>query len=225
MNSFKPREPQARTALREPVQRAIIILAAALLTLIPSARAMAIEEPFHETILTEGKFELRKYASYLVAETLVEGEFETVGNEAFRRLAGYIGGKNKATQKIAMTAPVSQESMPEKIAMTAPVSQVAEGGRWKIAFMMPSNYTLESLPIPDDQRVKLREEQEKTVAVVRYSGSWGKKRYQDHESKLLEWISGKGWEVAGAPIWARYNPPFMPWFLRRNEILVPVEVQ
>jgi hypothetical protein len=201
----------------------IIIMAVSIISM--GTQAMAIEEPLHQVMTTEGSFELRKYSSYIVAETYVEGDFEAVGSEGFRRLADYIGGKNRKKESISMTAPVSQKPASEKIAMTAPVSQARENGRWRITFMMPSTYTMETLPTPDDDRITLREEQEKAVAVVRYSGTWGKKRYMDHETKLLDWISTKGWEIIGVPIWARYNPPFMPWFMRRNEILIPVQIQ
>jgi hypothetical protein len=160
-----------------------------------------------------------------VAETYVEGDFEAVGSEGFRRLADYIGGKNRKKESISMTAPVSQKPVSEKIAMTAPVSQAQENGQWRIAFMMPSAYTMATLPIPEDDRIALKEEKEKTVAVIRYSGTWRKKRYVDHETKLMDWISKKGWKIIGAPVWARYNPPFMPWFMRRNEILIPVQTQ
>jgi len=200
-----------------------IFIAASLISMGP--RAMAIEEPSYSVLATEGNFELRRYSSYIVAETTVEGNFEAVGNEAFRRLAGYIGGKNRKKESISMTAPVSQKPASEKIAMTAPVSQRGKNGQWRITFMMPSAYTLETLPIPDDDRVVLREEKEKAVAVILYSGTWRKKRYEDHEKKLMEWISKKGWKMVGAPAWARYNPPFMPWFMRRNEILIPVKSQ
>ena len=186
---------------------------------------MAIEEPAYNVLVSEGNFELRRYAAYIVAETTVEGDFEAVGNEGFRRLVGYIGGKNRKKESISMTAPVSQKPASEKIAMTAPVSQTGENGRWRITFTMPSAYTLDTLPTPDDDRVLLREEKEKTVAVIRYSGTWRKKRYADHAQKLMDWISTMGWTVDGAPIWARYNPPFTPWFMRRNEILIPVESQ
>jgi hypothetical protein len=155
----------------------------------------------------------------------VEGDFEAVGSIGFRRLADYIGGKNRKKESISMTAPVSQKPASEKIALTAPVSQKRENGRWRITFMMPSSYTIETLPTPDDERIVFREEKEKTAAVIRYSGTWGKKRYKDHEKKLMDWISTMGWTVDGAPVWARYNPPFTPWFMRRNEILIPVESQ
>jgi hypothetical protein len=172
--------------------------------------AMAIEEPSYSVMETEGNFELRKYSSYIMAETYVEGDFEAVGSEGFRRLADYIGGKNQKKESISMTAPVSQER---------------ENGRWRIAFMMPSAYPMDTLPIPNDERIALREEKEKTVAVIRYSGTWGKKRYEKHATRLMDWIDTKGWNMTGAPVWARYNPPFMPWFMRRNEILIPVQSQ
>jgi len=200
-----------------------ILMAASIISMGP--QAMAIEKPSYSVITTEGNFELRKYSAYIVAETYVEGDFEAVGSEGFRRLADYIGGKNRKKASISMTAPVSQKPASEKIAMTAPVSQAQENGRWRIAFMMPSAYTMEALPIPDDDRIALKKEKEKTVAVLRYSGTWGKKRYMDHENKLMDWISTKGWEIIGAPVWARYDPPFMPWFMRRNEILIPVQIQ
>ena len=187
--------------------------------------AMAIEEPSYSVLETEGNFELRKYSSFIVAETYVEGDFETVGSEGFRRLAAYIGGKNQKNESISMTAPVSQKPVSEKIAMTAPVSQARENDQWRIAFIMPSAYTIDTLPIPDDERIALREENEKTVAVIRYSGTWGKKLYDKHATKLMKWISSKDWKILGTAVWARYNPPFMPWFMRRNEILIPVQIQ
>jgi len=198
-------------------------MAASIISMGPPV--MAIEKPSYNVLATEGNFELRKYSSYIVAETYVEGDFEAVGSEGFRRLADYIGGKNRKKESISMTAPVSQKPASEKIAMTAPVSQARENGRWRIAFMIPSDYTMQTLPTPDDDRIALREEKEKTVAVIRYSGAWGKKRYENHETKLMDWISTKGWIMAIAPVWARYNPPFMPWVIRRNEILIPVQSQ
>ena len=200
-----------------------ILLAASIISMTP--RAMAIEKPSYGVMASEDNFELRNYSAYIVAETYVEGDFETVGSEGFRRLADYIDGKNKKKESISMTAPVQQKPSSEKIAMTAPVSQAQESGRWRIAFMMPSAYTMETLPVPDDDRIALRKESEKTVAVIRYSGSWGKKRYMDHERKLLDWITQKGWKRIGEPVWARYDPPFMPWFMRRNEIMIPVQVE
>lgn len=186
--------------------------------------AMAIEEAPYTVMEKSGDFELRKYPATIVAETYVEGDFEDVGSEGFRRLATYIGGKNTKKSSIAMTAPVSQEAGSEKIAMTAPVSQEQEGHRWRVAFVMPSSYTMDTLPRPDDDRITLTEKPPRVMAAIRYSGTWGQKRYNEHQAQLIGWIDGNGWEMAGEPVWARYNPPFMPWFLRRNEILIPVQI-
>jgi len=186
---------------------------------------MAIEEAPYTVMERIGNFELRKYPSYIVAETYVEGTFEDVGNEGFRRLAAYIGGKNKTDTSIAMTAPVNQEAGSEKIAMTAPVGQEQSGNNWRITFMMPAKYSLDTLPRPADDRITLKKEAPRTMAAIRYSGTWGQKRYNAHEEKLIAWIHENGWKQVGNPVWARYNPPFMPWFLRRNEILISVEME
>jgi hypothetical protein len=122
-----------------------------------------------------------------------------------------------------MTAPVSQQRDGEKIAMTAPVGQEAVGERWAVTFMMPANYTLETLPVPTDEKVRLRAIPSRRMAAVRYSGTWSRQRYERNLARLREWLKVQGLAAAGDPVWARYNPPFTPWFLRRNEILVPLE--
>jgi hypothetical protein len=169
-----------------------------------------------------GDFELRQYQPYIVAETLVEGDFGEVGNVGFRRLFDYIQGNNRKKTKIPMTAPVTQEAQSEKIPMTAPVGQEKAGDNWRISFVMPASYTLETLPEPLDPRIKLTKIPGRLMAVHQYSGTWSQKRYEAKERQLREFIQGKGLQVVGAPVWARYNPPFMPWFLRRNEVMIPV---
>ena len=185
--------------------------------------AMALEKPEYKVTQREGRFELRRYEPFIVAETFVEGEFDAVGNEGFRRLAAYINGKNRRRTSISMTAPVTQESESEKISMTAPVGQKKSDGKWRITFMMPSAYTLETLPEPLDDRITLRTDPGGLMAAVRYSGTWSRQRYEDRKALLLDWIRLQGLRVTGEPVWARYDPPFMPWFLRRNEVLIPVE--
>jgi hypothetical protein len=145
-----------------------------------------------------------------------------VGNEGFRRLVEYIGGANRTQARISMTAPVVQEPASEEIAMTAPVAQEKVGDRYRITFLMPSKYTLETLPQPTDTRIQLRAEPMRRVAAIRYSGFWSRSRYDDHERRLREWIGQRGLEPVSEPVWARYDPPFMPWFLRRNEVLIEV---
>ena len=191
--------------------------------LLPGSFVMATEEAKYEVVESEGDFELRQYAPQIVAETIVEGDFDEVGNEGFRILVAYIKGDNRASQSISMTAPVSQEALSEKIPMTAPVTQERKGEKWRITFLMPSTYTLETLPEPLDERVKLRETPARLMAALRYSGTWSRQRYEEKEALLMEMIKERGLTQIGVPVWARYDPPFMPWFLRRNEVLIPVQ--
>lgn len=187
--------------------------------------ALAIETPKHEVLSTHPDFEVRQYPGYLVAETEVAGERDEVGTEAFRRLSGYIFGGNRSRQKLAMTAPVAQaEARGEKLAMTAPVTQAEAGPRrWVVQFLMPSGFTLETLPEPDDARVRLRAVEPRRFAVLRYSGTWSAANYQEHLAALEAAMAREGLEARGPPVWARYDPPFLPWFLRRNEILIPLD--
>lgn len=183
---------------------------------------MAIEKPSYEVLESDGQLELRRYEPYIVAETVVDAEFERAGNEGFRRLADYIFGNNRTQQKLAMTAPVSQTTS-EKIAMTAPVSMHRQGKLYRITFMMPSKYTLETLPEPVNPEVHLREIPGGLVAAIRYRGTWSQQRYKAHRTELESWIEAHGWSATGEPVFARYDPPFKPWFLRRNEILIPLD--
>jgi len=185
--------------------------------------AVAIEEASYTVIEQNGAFELRQYSPHIVAETTVEGAFGQVGSEGFRRLADYINGENRTKQSIAMTAPVSQEAQSEKIAMTAPVGQEKSGDRWRITFVMPSTYALDTLPEPIDSRIEIKQEPARLMAAVRYSGTWSLKGYEENKARLLAWIEERGFRQIAEPVWARYNPPFMPWFLRRNEILITVD--
>lgn len=121
-----------------------------------------------------------------------------------------------------MTAPVAQEAEGEKIAMTSPVGQQQIDGAWAVSFMMPATLSLATLPAPKDPQVTLRQVPARQMAAVRYSGFWSERAYTRNKAELDAWISKNGWRVVGEPVWARYNPPFMPWFLRRNEVLVPI---
>ena len=192
-------------------------------TLLVAKSALAIEKAKYTVVEKEDDFEIRQYDSQIVAETFVEGDLEEVGNEGFRRLYAYISGENTKKQSISMTAPVGQEVKSEKIAMTAPVKQEKKGNQWRITFLMPAEYTLETLPEPEDARVKLAQEPGRMMAAVKYSGTWSKKGYEENRALLEEYIQKRGLTKAGDPVWARYDPPFMPWFLRRNEVLIPVE--
>lgn len=197
------------------------ILAAAFI-IIGATNSMAIEEAPYKVLKSSEKFELREYAPHILAETIVDGDREGAGNKAFRRLFRYISGDNRSQARVPMTAPVSQEKAGEKISMTAPVVQQSDGDRWAVSFMMPASYTLETLPTPDDPLITLRRIPERRMAAVRYSGRWSESNYRDNLKELEEWIRAQGLTTSGKPVWARYDPPWTLWFLRRNEILIPV---
>ncbi len=186
------------------------------------------EEQRYDVVGSYPGFELRCYAAHLVAEITVDGSFEDAGNRAFLPLAGYIGGRNRFRIKVAMTAPVIQEparpGSSERIAMTAPVLQQpgAESGQYAVGFVMPSKYTERTLPEPADPRIRIRAVPEQYAAARRFSGRWGQRGYQAQEDQLLRSIEAAGFEVAGPVRFARYNPPWTPWFLRRNEVVAPV---
>lgn len=196
----------------------------ALSCLIYAGTSMAIEEAEYTVLLQDGDFEVREYAAHIIAETVVDSEFEEAGSDAFRRLFRYISGNNQAHQEIAMTAPVGQQPAGQEIAMTAPVGQTQTPDGWAISFMMPASFTMDTLPKPKDPRVVLRKVAPRTMAAIRYSGFWSSSRYETHKAKLDAWLAQKGYTVVGAPLWARYDAPFMPWFLRRNEVLIPIAV-
>lgn len=204
------------------MKRTRLFIAVTLLILTGAMTAMATEEAPYKVLKTDDIYELREYAPQVLAETIVDGDLEGAGNKAFRRLFRYISGDNKSRNKIAMTAPVSQEQKGEKISMTAPVSQQRVQEKWAVSFMMPASYTLETLPIPDDPGISLRQVPARRIAAVRYAGLWSEKNYQLNKGKLEAWIRENRFTVAGEPVWARYNAPFTPWFMRRNEILIPV---
>ena len=199
---------------------AVLILVAALALGVFGGETVAYDSPRYRVVMTLGDIEIREYEPYLVAETLVDGNLESAGNQGFRILAKYIFGDNRGGRKISMTAPVSQEKAKgTKIAMTAPVTQEKAGDQYTVQFMMPSEYSLASLPEPNDPRIHIREVPARSFAAVRYSGTWSKRNYQKNLDLLLSTLRQSGYEPHGEPIWARYDAPFKPWFLRRNEIL------
>ena len=186
---------------------------------------MAIEEPEYRVVKEYEDFELRRYAAFLIAATEVQGEFDAAGNRGFRILFDYISGNNEQAEAIAMTAPVGQRAKGEKIAMTAPVSQVKADGSpdlYSISFVVPGEYTLETVPRPRDPRVRIQQVPSRLVAVRRYSGRWRIANYRENESFLLQAVANAGLQTVGEPEYARYNSPFKPWFMRRNEVMIEV---
>jgi hypothetical protein len=191
-----------------------------------SSLAMAIDEPSYEVLNQESPFEVRQYSPILIAEVLVDGSMDEASNKGFRMIADFIFGNNigvdQRSNKIAMTAPVTLE--PQKIAMTAPVTvEKADASQWRVQFVMPKEYTLETLPKPNNKNVNIREVTGKRYAVIRYSGSNSSDKFEKRTQELMQWIEAKHFKVIGTPQLARYNPPWTlpPW--RRNEVLIEIE--
>ena len=189
--------------------------------------SLAYEEAMYKTIQTYDDFELRQYEPIIVAEVTVKGEFGDVGSSSFRILFDYISGNNAPQEALAMTSPVSQQPVNgQKIDMTTPVLQSPMGesvGKYKFSFVMPSGYTLETIPIPVDNRIVIRELPAKTIAVRTYSGSWSESNYRKNEARLMQSLIAQGFKPIDEPVYARYNSPFSLWFMRRNESMVEVE--
>lgn len=186
---------------------------------------MAYEEPEFEVIHRTDSFEVRRYRPFVIAEVKIDDEFKAAGSRAFNTLFQYISGANRGTTKIEMTTPVRQSPVQgEKIEMTAPVLQrsATDAEAYLVSFVLPSQYDASTAPEPDDPEVQIRQVPERVMAVKRYSGFWSESNYLKHEAELLDAIKAAGYETVGRPEWARYNPPFMPWFLRRNEVMVEV---
>jgi len=211
--------------------------------------AMATEEPPFEILSRHDAIELRRYPAFIVAETFVEGDMDAASGKGFRAIADYIFGNNvavgsapdKGSEKIAMTAPVTMEPVKaasQKIAMTAPVTlePVPDGGlasptpqslqgarRWRVHFVMPSAYTLKTLPKPNNPAVQLREMPAKTWAVLSYSGLNTEAKVQQRTDELVEWLAGQKITSVGNPQLARYNPPWTLPMFRRNEIMLEIQ--
>ena len=202
---------------------------------------MAVEEPKFEVTAQDGNREVRRYAPVIVAETFVEGDMDAATRKGFKLIADYIFGNNqlagtaadKASAKIAMTAPVTAEPVAAsgKIAMTAPVtvepvaaaSSMASATQWRIHFVMPSQYSMQTLPKPNNEAVKLRAMPARTFAVLSYSGFNTDSRVQEKTDDLAFWMKSKNLEAVGAPQLARYDPPWTLPMWRRNEIQMEIK--
>ena len=182
-----------------------------------------VEQARYKVLSRDGKFEIRQYADALVAETVVNADYREAQNIAFRRLAGYIFGKNKRREQIPMTAPVIQERASERIAMTAPVLQEKSEHGWRMTFVLPARYTLQTLPEPLDPDVVIRQQSGRRIAVLRYSGSLSEAAMNARAQELARWLVQKGLKAVSEPRLAGYDPPWTLPFLRRNEIHVDIE--
>lgn len=178
-----------------------------ILALLIGHYAMAIEEPTFEVLAETEVYEVRRYDDYIVAEVDVDGR--SADNQGFRTLAAYIFGKNESGEKMQMTAPVESRDAEKSHEIT-------------YAFVMQSKYTLETLPAPNNERIRLREKPSRIVAVQRFSGRWSEENVKSHEQQLLKALADDGIRRTGDVELARYDPPFKPWFMRRNEVMVPI---
>ncbi|MBX9731633.1 MAG: heme-binding protein [Sphingomonas sp.] len=184
---------------------------------------MATEEPSFTVSLAKGDCEVRDYPALVVAEVSVAGDRKEAASTGFRLLAGYIFGGNTTKQKIAMTAPVVQAAAGgEKIAMTAPVLQSGGNGNWVVRFIMPRGSTLETLPVPSNPKVQLQAVEPARMAVVRFAGLVRQSAIATNTEILLGFIKAQHLHPIGAPSLAQYDPPWTLWFLRRNELMIPI---
>ncbi len=205
-----------------------LLLSGLLLT---SGGAMATEEPSYTVLAQMDNFELRHYDKQLVAQTWVSGDQDSASREGFKVLADYIFGNNTApsggSSKISMTAPVTMQSEnkkgadeSQKIAMTAPVSMQQDDGKWRVQFTMPSNYTMQTLPKPNNPNITITELPAQTYGVIKFSGLAGSNKVAEKTAQLQSWMQTQNLRIAGEPELARYNPPWTLPFLRRNEVMI-----
>ena len=216
--------------VKSGLQRCAALLISLIFT---SQTAMAIEEPSFKVIAKSGTFELRQYAPMLVAETLVDGDMDDASSTGFRKIADYIFGNNQvqagtSSTKIAMTAPVTMEPQSQKIAMTAPVALIpaenmAASQQWRVHFVMPSQYTMNTIPKPKNPDVKLREIPGKVFAVHSFTGFNTQSRVQAKTDELSAWIGQKNLKALSLAQLARYDPPWTLPMFRRNEVMIEVE--
>jgi len=182
-----------------------------------------VEEAPYIVLVQDGNIQIRQYQDIVVAQTVVDASYEKSSSIAFNRLAGYIFGNNKTKQKIAMTAPVLQETDNVKLAMTAPVLQQKSGDKWIMSFVMPSSYTLDTLPEPVDPAIILKEFKAKKVAVISYTGHLSEAGIVENAKKLQAWLDENGYKAVSASRSAGYDPPWTIPFLRRNEVHIDIE--
>ena len=228
MNFTHPSSARCRHATALAVAFAWLVVAPAA-----CAQVFSLEEPPFEILKKSAEFELRNYRRMIVAEVFVQGDLNTAGKTGSRLVKDYIFREGtqetanvgqKDQEAISMTVPVTMEKMSEKISMTVPVTMelAAESG-YRLHFVMPSKYTMQTLPKPADPRVTLREIPPQKVATIRFS-KFSTEATITAQTRLLQgWIAQQGLKAVGKPQFARYDPPFVPPLLRRSEILIAVE--
>ena len=183
-----------------------------------------VEKPDYKVIQSEQNIEIRQYEPMIIAEVEVDGKREDAIGDGFRLLADYIFGNNTVQQVISMTAPVQQKEN-QNIAMTAPVQQQSTGKSWQMSFVMPSKYSMDSLPVPNNNRVRLKEILTKKFVVIEFSGTNSNENVTEHENQLMNYIEANQIKINGSPKYAFYNPPWSLPFLRRNEVMIEINQQ
>ncbi len=205
-------------------KRLILGLFLLLLSGLFTGTAMAIEEPKYRVIEQSGAFELRVYDPKIIAEVEVSGTQKEASRAGFKLIAGYIFGGNTSrkggNEEISMTAPVTMQPESEKINMTAPVNMKQTGDKWRMHFVMPSEYTLATLPKPNNLAVTIRQVDGSKYAVIRFSGFAGKAKVEKKTTELKKWLESKNIKPIDEPELARYNPPWTLPFMRRNEVMM-----
>ena len=179
-----------------------------------------VEKPDYKIIQSEQNIEIRQYDPMIIAEVEVDGKREDAIRDGFRLIADYIFGNNTVEQNISMTAPVQQK---EKIAMTSPVQQQLAGKSWQISFVMPSKYNMDSLPVPNNNRVRLKKILTKKFVVIEFSGSNSNENVIGHENQLMKYIKANQINIIGSPKYAFYNAPLTLPLLRRNEVMIEIK--
>ena len=205
------------------LHRHLLIFFSALYLCAP-LNVMATEEPKYKLIEKSGDFELRQYHPMLIAEVLVDGNMNQASSKGFRLIADYIFGNNitktGSSRKINMTAPVTIEPISEKISMTKPVTLEKVSDQWRVNFVMPSQYSLDTIPYPNNKQIMLREIPARQVATLRFSGFANVENTTNKTQELLKWMDKNNLIPTRSVELARYNPPWTLPFLRRNEIIV-----
>lgn len=209
----------------QSIWRILCLSIAFIFAAVSAGPAMAVEEPAFKLVTKDGNIEVRDYPALIAAEAHVKGSREAAVNEGFRLIADYIFGNNRQKAKVAMTAPVTQSASGEKIAMTAPVTQAGNGNSWTVRFIMPSRYTMATLPEPNNARVSLVSIQPQRYAVICFSGLAGEADIKNKTQELTLWITEKKLMTDGQVTLARYDPPWTLWFMRRNELLIPLAAE
>ena len=198
------------------------IIALFLIVGVPAGPVMSnVEKPDYKVIQTEQNIEIRQYEPMIIAEVEVDGKREDAIRDGFRLIADYIFGNNTVQRDIAMTAPVQQQES-QKIAMTAPVQQQSTGRSWQISFVMPSKYSMETLPEPKNDRVRLKEILTKKFVVIEFSGTNSNENVTEHENQLMNYTEANQIKIIGSPKYAFYNAPWTLPFMRRNEVMIEI---